>query len=67
MASYIVYHQSYSIRFRLGRYPDEDFYETTAKKRNTVSGDFYIKRENAFLQAVIYLQEMMRNNLQFQI
>ena len=38
--------------------PDEDCNEPLAKKKKTVSGRyFYIKRENAFLQAVFYLEE----------
>ena len=58
MASKSVYQQSCSIEFRLGKYPDEDCYEPLAIKRKTASGQMFdIKREDAFLQAVNYLQE----------
>ena len=61
MASKSLYHQSCSTKVRLEREPDEDCYEPPAKKRNTVSGRiFYIKREDACLQAAIYLME--KNN-----
>ena len=55
VASNSVYHQCYSIEFRLGKYQDEDCYEPFAKKRKTVSGRMFdIKREDAFLRAVNY-------------
>ena len=58
MASNSVYHQYYSIEFRLGKYPDEDCYEPPAKKRKTVSGRMFdIKREDTFSQALNYLLE----------
>ena len=67
MASYSVYHQSCSTKFRLGRDPDEDCNEPPAKKRNTVSGrNFEIKREDAFLQAVNYLKENDEKQLTIQ-
>ena len=58
MTSNSIYHQCYSIVFRFGKYPDEHCYEPLAKTRKTVCGRMFdIKREDAFLQAVNYLQE----------
>ena len=67
MATNSVYHQSYSIEFRLGKYPDEDCYEPLANKRKTISSRMFdIKREDAFLQAVNCLQENVKKQLTIQ-
>ena len=58
MASNSAIHQCCSFEFRDGKYPDEDCYESLVNKRKTVSGQMFdIKREDAFLQSVNYLQE----------
>ena len=51
----------------MGKYPDKDCYEPLANKRKTVSGQMFdIKREDAFLQAVNYLQENDKGQLTIQ-